>query len=50
MIREEYLESLGKQQLLAIIKYGLIESDAPEDVTVDDIFYLIGCQYVYETM
>ena len=49
MTRQEYIESLDKQALLAIIKYGLVGSDAPADVTVDDIYYLIGCFYVKET-
>ena len=49
MTRQEYIESLDKQALLAIIKYGLVGSDAPSDVTVDDIYYLIGCLYVKET-
>lgn len=49
MTRQEYIESLDKQALLAIIKYGLVESNAPADVTVDDIYDLIGCFYVKET-
>jgi hypothetical protein len=47
---EEYLNSLDKAQLLSIIKYGLIECNAPKEVTVEDIYELIGCNYIYETM
>jgi len=47
---EKYLESLDKGALLSIIKYGLRDSDAPEGVTVEDIYECIGCQYIYETM
>lgn len=50
MSREEYLKSLDKAQLFAIIKYGLIESNAPKEVTVEDIYELIGCQYISGTM
>ena len=42
----EYLERLSKEDLLAIIKYGLRNSNAPEDVTVEDIFNLIGCKFI----
>jgi len=49
MTKEEYLESLDKQDLLGIIKYGLRNSSAPEDVTVEDIYVVIGCNYI-ETM
>ncbi len=49
-IRNNYLESLDKGALLSIIKYGLRGSDAPENVTVEDIYNCIGCQYIYETM
>ena len=42
----EYLERLSKDDLLAIIKYGLRNSNAPEDVTVEDIFNLIGCKFI----
>jgi hypothetical protein len=47
---EEYLNSLNKEQLLAIIKYGLIECNAPKEVTVKDIYEIIGCRYISETM
>ena len=50
MTKEEYLESLDKQDLLTIIKYGLRESNIPIDVTVEDIYVVIGCNYIYETM
>lgn len=46
----KYLESLDKDDLLYIIKYGLRSSDAPIEVTVDDIYECIGCQYISETM
>lgn len=38
---QEYLETLTKDDLLAIIKYGLRNFNAPEEVTVADIYYLI---------
>ena len=41
MTKQEYLESLNQADLLSIIKYGLRESTAPEDVDVYDIYYLI---------
>ena len=41
MAREEYLESLTTDDLFSIIKYGLRDSDAPSDVTVEDIYYVI---------
>lgn len=47
---EKYLESLDKGALLSIIKYGLRGSDAPEGVSVEDIYDCIGCQYISETM
>ena len=46
MTRQEYLDKLDKDDLLCIIKYGLRGSDAPIDVTVDDIYTLIGCTYI----
>lgn len=46
MTKQEYLESLDKNDCLAIIKYGLRESDAPVDVNVEDIFDIIGCLYI----
>lgn len=42
----KYLERLSKDDLLIIIKYGLKNSNAPEDVTVEDIFNLIGCKFI----
>lgn len=50
MTRQEYLDSLDKQDLLVIIKYGLRSSDAPEDVTVEDIYNIIGCFYINDVM
>ena len=47
---QKYLDSLDKESLLSIIKYGLRGSDAPEGVTVDDIYECIGCQYIYENL
>ena len=47
---QKYLESLDKESLLSIIKYGLRGSDVPEGVTVDDIYECIGCQYIYENL
>ena len=47
---EKYLESLNKNDLLSIIKYGLRGSNAPEEVTVEDIYNCIGCQYISETI
>ena len=43
MTKQEYLESLTKDDCLSIIKYGLRESNAPSDVTVEDIYYVIQC-------
>ncbi len=37
MTKQEYLDSLDKNECLAIIKYGLRNSNAPADVTVEDI-------------
>lgn len=39
--KQEYLEKLTKDDLFGIIKYGLRDSNAPESVTVEDIYYLI---------
>ena len=50
MTKQEYLDSLDKQDLLVIIKYGLRDSDAPEDVTVEDIYEIIGCFYINDVM
>jgi hypothetical protein len=47
----EYLESLDKGALLSIIKYGLRgDSSAPPEVTVEDIYEVIGCQYISEVV
>ena len=50
MNKQEYLESLDKGSLLSIIKYGLRGSDAPADVTVEDIYEMIGCFYINGVM
>ena len=50
MNKQEYLDSLDKNDCLSIIKYGLRGSNAPEDVTVEDIWHIIGSLYIYETM
>ena len=50
MTRQEYLESLEKDDILGIIKYGLRGSNAPEDVNVEDIYEVIGCIYIGEKM
>lgn len=50
MNKQKYLESLEKEDCLSIIKYGLRESNAPTDVTVEDIWHVIGSLYIYETM
>ena len=47
---QEYLDSLDKDDLLYIIKYGLRGSNAPIGVTVDDIYECIGCEYIYENL
>lgn len=46
----KYLESLDKGALLSIIKYGLRDSSAPPEVTVEDIYEVIGCQYISEVV
>ena len=46
MNKQEYLDSLEKEDCLSIIKYGLRGSDAPVDVTVEDIYEVIGCLYL----
>lgn len=43
MTKQEYLESLTQNDLFSIIKYGLRESNAPADVNVEDIYYIIQC-------
>jgi len=48
MKKEEIAEILGKltkADLLSIIKYGLRNSNLPAEITVEDIFTLIGCMY-----
>lgn len=40
---QRYLDNLTQDDVLVIIKYGLRGSDAPESVTVADIFYWIQC-------
>ena len=47
---QKYLDSLGKDEILSIIKYGLRGSNAPEGVTVEDIYEVIGCIYIGEKM
>ena len=42
MTKQEYLESLTQDDLFVIIKYGL-RGNAPSDVTVEDIYYVIQC-------
>ena len=39
--KQEWLEKQTKDDLLAIIKYGLRNTNAPESVNVEDIYYLI---------
>lgn len=46
MTKQEYLESLDKNDCLSIIKYGLRGSNAPIDVDVEDIYEVIGCLYI----
>lgn len=41
-----WLDKLTTDDCLAIIKYGLRNYDAPEDVTVEDIFMVIGCIFI----
>ena len=45
---QEYLDNLSKDDVLYIIKYGLRSSNAPENVTVEDIWNVIGCLYINE--
>ena len=47
MSRQEYLDSLTKDDCLTIIKYGL-RGNAPIDVTVDDVYHVIGSIYISE--
>lgn len=46
MTKEDFLEKLEKDDCLSIIKYGLRGSNAPNDVTVEDIYEVIGCLYI----
>lgn len=46
MTKEDFLEKLEKDDCLSIIKYGLRYSNVPNDVTVEDIFEVIGCLYI----
>lgn len=50
MTKQEYLDSLDKNECLTIIKYGLRNSNAPADVTVEDIWHIIGSLYIGEVM
>ena len=43
MDKQVYLENLDKDDLYSILKYGLRNSNAPSDVTVEDIYYVIQC-------
>lgn len=45
MTKEDFLEKLEKDDCLSIIKYGLRYSNVPKDVTVEDIYEVIGCLY-----
>lgn len=47
---QNYLDSLDKDDILSIIKYGLRGSNVPEGVTVEDIYEVIGCIYIGEKM
>ena len=47
---QEYLDNLTKDDVLYIIKYGLRGSNAPENVTVEDIWNVIGCLYLSKTV
>lgn len=44
----EYLESLTKDDLLCIIKYGLRGQNVPNGINVEDIYECIGCNYISE--
>ena len=50
MNRQGWLDSLDKDACLCIIKYGLRGTDAPLDVTVDDVWHVIGSIYIGEVM
>ena len=43
-----YLNNLTKDDLLTIIKYGLRGSNAPIEITVEDIYTAIGCNFCGE--
>lgn len=46
MTKQEFLEKVTKDDLLSIIKYGLRGSNVPEEITVEDIYEMIGCFYI----
>lgn len=46
MKKQEFLEKVTKDDLLSIIKYGLRGSNVPEEITVEDIYEMIGCFYI----
>lgn len=46
MTKQEFLEKVTKDDLLPIIKYGLRGSNVPEEITVEDIYEMIGCFYI----
>lgn len=46
MTKREFLEKVTKDDLLSIIKYGLRGSNVPEEITVEDIYEMIGCFYI----
>lgn len=46
MTKQEFLEKVTKDDLLSIIKYGLRGSNVPEEITVKDIYEMIGCFYI----
>lgn len=50
MDKQKYLESLDKNDCLFLIKYGLRGSNAPSDVTVEDIWHIIGSLYISEVI
>lgn len=47
---QEYLSSLTKDAMLSIIKYGIRGSNVPDEITVEDIYECIGCEYISEKM
>lgn len=46
---QEWLDRLDKQRLLAVIKYGMRDCNIPKDITVEDIYTAIGCNYIQES-